>query len=950
MPLITSSALTGFGSWLLKKGGDTFIKGFSKDEVNKRFEKCLLKASSELNKKYPNAFGEDIKNYLQNDDIKNELFKMLFTESNIEIDVLKQYIDFDTLPDGFLIDLIANIKSSLSTDTKINLIISNKKIYDIVKDSSDSMSQLINESKRVNEGVVDIREKLNTLFKNKFSYDNFLINYFGSLKTSIIDVNFFGLGIEQTYKKPRVNLKEIFVKPLFKYKKQGNSDDAVIVENSVKITKDSFCIIEADFLTRIPNNIVVLGNPGAGKSLLIRAIIYAIINKDDSVISAENIFSYLPIRIELRKYLIYKKTNSKNLLNYIPHLFELEYGLNFINTDDLKEILLNEKVIVFFDGLDEIFDLNEKYNVKNDIVNFTNTYKNKAIVTSRIVGYEDAKLDNSYLEFEMEDFNDDQITEYVDKWYKFEETDEDKRNIEIKEFSQVKDELSNLIKNPLLLSLIVILYRNNLKIPESKLEIYQSCTKTLVHKWDSIKQLDFSVNKEILDSKEVLLADLAFWQYKIQSETPDKLTNATALATVTNSIMLRLKISEWATARTIAESFLTYAEKRSIYFDNNFTHKTFLEYYTAFWIYSNCDKKYAVQKRDMIVDQYISNPYWYIVFELLLNMIDNEQSDDEIIDGIYQRQIDRDWRSLQFLIGALPSIKNISQEQTVQLFANTFSFLLTSESNEINSSRSKETNKSEASVMGTYDALDSIANSKDYRSLFIDTVVKLYDKGGDNKPKIFSLVYEIIALRDVDIFGVFRDHDIEFINTIKTDPNTYMLYFYNIKDIDELFSELIVYIKKFGKDDFFTSPYTKFAGWTHISLAQNFFTVWLSKPITDINYYLDELSKCGIDRQTILSNSESIEIVFYSNTSRMKEVLLALDNEKDFFTKSILLSMFFSMYSFRNSYDNVGVSLDSILDIDISTSLKKAVKSVMSKKFSHAKTMVDYVMNKISIN
>ncbi|WP_206666459.1 hypothetical protein, partial [Peribacillus simplex] len=59
-----------------------------------------------------------------------------------------------------------------------------------------------------------------------------------------------------------------------------------------------------------------------------------------------------------------------------------------------------------------------------------------------------------------------------------------------------------------------------------------------------------------------------------------------------------------------------------IYFDNNFTHKTFHEYYTALYIFQNSDAKGNKDLRDEIINKYITNSYWFIVLELLISMID----------------------------------------------------------------------------------------------------------------------------------------------------------------------------------------------------------------------------------------------------------------------------------------------------------------------------------------
>lgn len=72
------------------------------------------------------------------------------------------------------------------------------------------------------------------------------------------------------------------------------------------------------------------------------------------------------------------------------------------------------------------------------------------------------------------------------------------------------------------------------------------------------------------------------------------------------------------------ENFMEYVKKRLIYFDNNFIYKIFLEYYIVFWVYVNIEKKYKKNEWDKLISKYILNFFWYIVFELLLNLIDKD--------------------------------------------------------------------------------------------------------------------------------------------------------------------------------------------------------------------------------------------------------------------------------------------------------------------------------------
>ena len=131
---------------------------------------------------------------------------------------------------------------------------------------------------------------------------------------------------------------------------------------------------------------------------------------------------------------------------------------------------------------------------------------------------------------------------------------------------------------------------------------------------------------------------MAFWQYETLISPNTEVTYHKARIVVSESL-IKKKVADDDNSLQIAEIFLNYAQKRSIYFDNNFTHKTFLEYYTAYWLYSNIEKKHLINERNNYISKYISNPFWFIVLELLLNLIDKDQPDTDILDDIISQHI-----------------------------------------------------------------------------------------------------------------------------------------------------------------------------------------------------------------------------------------------------------------------------------------------------------------------
>ncbi|QQD12354.1 NACHT domain-containing protein [Sphingobacterium sp. UDSM-2020] len=685
------SLVTWVASKLADKGFDLILNNLqsNKNEIDKLFRDKIKTVSKKLSKEFPDVLGGDIDYFLRQDFFFEESIKFLFVNQVIDIEIISEKFDKSTLPKQFLLKYIIYLKEEVNKEIVFAPLLASKEIYITLNGIYKTIQEIAKSSNLQEKEIKQIQNLLESQFKSSFNIDNFLSNYLKVLENNVKRVNHIGLGVDQSIKRGKSkDLSAIFIPPYFildsqyhknKETKQGIKFDGDLFQYSNDDPfEDAKTKISFNDMFERPYNFVILGNPGAGKSLLLKSILLYICGDNKIKISDQSIKQKIPFRIELKNYLAYKKLSSGNIVKYISHSLSYDYSLSNILVDNLSTVFNEYETLVLFDGLDEIFDVKDKIEIKHDIENFHKIYqKVRSIVTSRFIGYNDAKLDdNNFCELSMLSFNSSQIKEYVKKWYELEEDDDNQRERESGDFIAKMSKVDNeLLGNPLLLSLIVILYRNNLKIPESKLEIYQSCTNTLVDKWDAIKNLDIDLDKDILQKKEPIFSDLAHWQYEKLSSKEPNISFYNAKRTVANSL-LKKNLADDDNCDILAESFLDYAQKRSIYFDNNFTHKTFLEYYTAYWLYSNIEKKHKTKERNKIIAKYIATPYWTIVLELFLNLIDKDQPDAEILDDIISQNMKRS-SSFIFLLYVVNNLKNVSNSKVNDLLVAIFRYLLT---------------------------------------------------------------------------------------------------------------------------------------------------------------------------------------------------------------------------------------------------------------------------------
>lgn len=908
--MVVTAGTIAFGTWILDKIKD---KGFDalysklteSDEINRQFTNTVNIVSEKLQNKYPEILGGKIEYFFKNETIFKELIKLIFINSNVNLESVSNNFDTDTLPPNFILEFVTELKSELLSIRDFDKIISDKELFILISGINNETELIAKNSNLALGEITQIKNLLEQRIGNNFLLNEFLSNYSENAINNLSQVNFIGLGVGVDISKNinRKNLADIFVKPYFKVihnnflKNHQDYDEFVFDEGSE---------INYYQLFDFSNKIVILGNPGSGKSILIKSIICEILNNKNDTFFNKNVTPFIPFRIELRKYLAFKKQNRGNIIKYLNSLLEEEYGITSMTEILLEKILKENNNIIFFDGLDEIFKIEDKIDTKNDIENFHNSFPlTKSVTSSRIIGYEEAKLnDEDFFEVNIKNFNNFQIKEYLHKWYKKEEEVVERRSVEINVFLEKRNEIDNeLVSNPLLLSLIVIIYRNTLALPESKLEIYQSCTKTLVEKWDaSKKDLEINLDQEIYKKRENILADLAYWQYQQLSGDEIKITFIRALKNVAQSLE-RLKIADEYESHNSAENFMVYEQKRSIYFENNFTHKTFLEYYCAYWIYSNIEKKNKTEERNLLITKYIDNSFWHIVLELLINMIDKNQADNEMIDDLINNQIEKSIKSLPFILSTINGYKNVSSD-CIQNCVNIAIDFITKEYD-----RANFLNKENLHTK-LFEAIKNLYSHKKMKIFILDKLIKIENQNIEIAYLIYSLYFEIDYLEiiagpdEMEVYNFDFDfkNKILFEETISSNKFLFISSCYNNKAKYCRENYMIViedFITKFGVDDFFQNAHFYFQQNSYLPLiyfyVQNQFRPEnLNNLLSNLNYLL----KIGINEKKLIKFIAK-EQIFFGNKQSDIALINYLDNENNKLVCLFILLIFFK--SHRNN-------------------------------------------------
>ncbi|MDJ0660872.1 MAG: NACHT domain-containing protein [Crocosphaera sp.] len=419
---------------------------------------------------------------------------------------------------------------------------------------------------------------------------------------------------------------------------------------------------------------VLLGDPGGGKSTFSQKLCYDLATQYEKRLLADR--QVTPFLVILRDYASQKQQDPCSILEFINDNIKANYQITTFPNDAVEYLLLNGRAVIIFDGLDELTNTSDRQKIRDDVEDFANLYPSVPIlVTSREVGYKEAPLNEErFNTFNLGSFNEKQVKDYAEKWFKVttEETEE-KRNKKVEAFLNESKEVPDLQKNPLMLGLMCNIYRGEGYIPRNRPEVYEECSKMLLKKWDKSRGIELPNDIQNIQSKiRPTIMYLANWIYSDSDQSSQGGVIEKKLINKASEYLLKRRFDDPDEAEDAAGEFVRFCRGRAWVFTDvgtnkngdrlyNFTHRTFLEYFTACSLVRNSK---SVESLFNILLPKIANQEWDMVCQLAFKVCDNnkEGAGDELLNNLVNEikiakdNLEKQGNSLDFAVRCLEFI------------------------------------------------------------------------------------------------------------------------------------------------------------------------------------------------------------------------------------------------------------------------------------------------------
>jgi hypothetical protein len=391
------------------------------------------------------------------------------------------------------------------------------------------------------------------------------------------------------------------------------------------------------------DQVVLLGDPGAGKSSLLqhRALTWA---RNPSSTGP------LPLLLEMRQYAARvvrareERRVQPNLLTWAGELLGAAAGVTPVPEEVIATRLSDGRMVLYCDALDEIFDPELRRATADQLAQLAvKVPAARIVITSRPVGYPDDMLGPiGFGHWMVQDFDKKQIRGFLSRWVAAALPDyEDRVNVTARMGSALEiKRVREMAGNPLLLTLMSILARTD-ELPRDRMRLYAKAAELLLYQWDTSRSLhpigglDFAY-----EQKHRVLRELAWRMQNAQLGLGGNLAPLEMVREVFDEELKADLDRPGDRARGVSLLLETLRARDHVLCHLGgdrfaFVHRGFLEYFCADWLCERVRRSPSTAERDLfkIFQSHALVPPWGEVLGLGILALAPEVA-DPILAGI----------------------------------------------------------------------------------------------------------------------------------------------------------------------------------------------------------------------------------------------------------------------------------------------------------------------------
>ena len=387
-----------------------------------------------------------------------------------------------------------------------------------------------------------------------------------------------------------------------------------------------------------PGALVLLGGPGSGKTTLTKRVARSLALGPEI---AQQRFPELPwcFPVVVPVSVLDDRRGEREMLAFLGDEREREGG------GALREVFYRRweegRCLVLFDGLDEVADAGRRIASARAVERFCRELgSNRVLVTSRPVGYSLCRISEPGTRHAvLQPFEPQDVETFVKKWHvafdaALHPESPDPRRAEKDGLDLLADirrhpRVESLASNPLMLTIIALIRRQNVTLPEKRVELYNLALETLISSWNKARGLaDRAVGEELSPAKtKQVWSAVAYWMHREKSTGTchrDELQERVV------EILEEMGTPAYLATET-AESYISSAAEVSGLLEERganvfaFMHQTFQEYLAARHMWLAKPQKEALAR----ILEISEDPRWHEVVRLAAGFIGVVQENEE---------------------------------------------------------------------------------------------------------------------------------------------------------------------------------------------------------------------------------------------------------------------------------------------------------------------------------